>query len=62
MNIKHFNDLGGNGISPNEYKKIRVHPIYDIKCDTRRKVRCIADGHLTKISLDSVYSGVVSLR
>ena len=33
-----------------------------MKHDGRHKVRCIADGHLTDIPIDSVYSRVVSLR
>jgi Reverse transcriptase (RNA-dependent DNA polymerase) len=36
--------------------------VYDIKHDGRHKARLVADGHLTDIPLDSVYSGVVSLR
>ena len=34
----------------------------DVKHDGRHKARLVADGHLTDIPLDSVYSGVVSLR
>ena len=33
-----------------------------MKHDGRHKVRLVADGHLTEIPLESVYSGVVSLR
>jgi Reverse transcriptase (RNA-dependent DNA polymerase) len=47
---------------PDGYKKIRVHLICDVKHDGRHKVRLVADGHLTDIPLESVYSGVVSLR
>jgi hypothetical protein len=47
---------------PSGYKKIRVHLVYDVKHDVRRKARLVADGHLTDIPLDSVYSGVMSLR
>ena len=36
--------------------------VYDVKHDCRHKARMVADGHLTDIPLDSVYSGVVSLR
>ncbi len=43
------------------YKKIRTHLIYAVKHDGRHKARMVADGHLTDIPLDSVYSGVVSL-
>jgi Reverse transcriptase (RNA-dependent DNA polymerase) len=44
------------------YKKIRVHLIFVVKHDGRHKVRLVADRHLTYIPLESVYSGVVSLR
>jgi Reverse transcriptase (RNA-dependent DNA polymerase) len=43
-------------------KKIRVHLIYDVKHDGRHIARLVADDHLTDIPLESVYSGVVSLR
>ena len=48
--------------SPSEYNKIRVHLIFDVKHDGRHKARLVADGHLTDVPLESVYSGVVSLR
>jgi Reverse transcriptase (RNA-dependent DNA polymerase) len=47
---------------PAGYKKIWDHLIFDIKDDGRHKARLVADGHLTDIPLESVYSGVVSLR
>jgi Reverse transcriptase (RNA-dependent DNA polymerase) len=47
---------------PSEYKKIRVHFVFDVKHDGRHKARLVADGHLTEVPLESVYSGVVSLR
>ena len=47
---------------PNGYKKIRVHFVFDVKHDGRHKARLVADGHLTEVPLESVYSGVVSLR
>jgi Reverse transcriptase (RNA-dependent DNA polymerase) len=43
------------------YKRIRVHIVYDIKHDGRHKAIFVADGHLTDIAVDSVYSGVVTL-
>ena len=49
-------------VSPNGYKKIRVHLVFDVKHDGRHKARLVADGHLTDIPLDSVYSRVVSIR
>jgi hypothetical protein len=47
---------------PTGYKKIRSHLVYDCKHDGRHKARMVADGHLMDIPLESVYSGVVSLR
>jgi Reverse transcriptase (RNA-dependent DNA polymerase) len=47
---------------PSGYKKIRVHFVFDVKHDGRHKGRLVADGHLTDIPIESVYSGVVSLR
>ena len=54
--------MGKDGIPPKGYKKNNVHLIYDITHDTRHKERCVADGCLTEIPLDNLYSGVVSLR
>ena len=49
-------------LPPEGYKRIRVHLVFDVKHDGRHKVRLVADGHLTEVPVDSVYSGVVSLR
>ena len=57
--------FGSNGHilnAPAGHKKIRVHFVYAVKHDGRHKARLVAGGHLTDIPLDSVYSGVVSLR
>ena len=59
---KCFSDQGKNGKIPQGYKKIRTHLIYAVKHDGRHKARMVADGHLTYIPLESVYSGVFSLR
>jgi len=61
---KTFIDQGHVSVAkiPPGYKKIRVHLVFDVKHDGRHKVRCVADGHLTDVPIDSVYSGVVSLR
>jgi Reverse transcriptase (RNA-dependent DNA polymerase) len=48
--------------APSGYKKIKVHFVFDVKHDGRHKARLVADGYLTQIPVDSVYSGVVSLR
>ena len=47
---------------PPRYQKIRVHLIFAVKCDGRHKARLDADGHLTQEPVESIYSGVVSLR
>ena len=57
-----FVDIGKHKPPPPGYKKIRVHLVYAAKHDGRYKARMVADGHLTDIPIDSVYSGVVSLR
>ena len=36
--------------------------VYDVKHDGRHKARLVADGHLTAVPVESVYSSVVSLR
>jgi len=59
---KTFKDLGKGAKAPDGYRKIRVHLVFDVKHDGRHKSRLVADGHLTEVPLDSVYSGVVSLR
>jgi hypothetical protein len=57
-------NIVGNHVTnaPKGYKKIRVHTVYDVKHDGRHKARMVAGGHLTPIPIESVYSGVVSLR
>ena len=57
-----FQDIGKGKKAPEGYKKIRMHLIFAVKHDGWHKVRCVADGHLTEVPVDSVYSGVVSLR
>ena len=57
-----FKDLGKDVPTPVGYKKIRVHFVYDCKHDGRHKARLVASGNLTEVPLESVYSGVVSLR
>jgi hypothetical protein len=59
-----FKDIGHKSTAkpPPGFKKIRVHLVFDVKHDGRHKARLVADGHLTDVPIDSVYSGVVSLR
>jgi len=59
---KTFKDIGYKAATPNGYKRIRVHLVYAVKHDGRHKARLVADGHLTDLPVDSVYSGVVSLK
>ena len=57
-----FKDVGKNAPISSGYKKIRVHLVFALKHDGRHKAWLIADGHLTNVPIDSVYSGVVSLH
>ena len=65
---KVFKDTGkaqfhnGKVVIPDGFQKIRVHFVYAVKHDGRFKARLVADGHLTKELVESIYSGVVSLR
>ena len=49
-------------VTPDGFQKIRVHFVYAVKHDGRIKARLVADGHLTKEPVESIYSGVVCLR
>jgi hypothetical protein len=57
-----FRDLGPGKPPPRNYVFIRVHFVFDVKHDLRRKSRLVAGGHMTAPPKDSVYSGVVTLR
>jgi len=57
-----FWNLGRNAKAPEGYQKITVHFVFDVKHDGRHKARLVAGGHLTQPPLESVHSGVVSLR
>ena len=65
---KVFRDTGkakfhnGKVVTPDGFQKIRVHFVYAVKHDGRFKARLVADGHLTKEPVESIYSGVASLR
>ena len=65
---KVFKDTGkakfhnGKVVTPDGFQKIRVHFVYAVKHDGRFKARLVADGHLSKEPVESIYSGVVSLR
>jgi len=59
-----FKDGGIHGEAPNPkgYKKMRGRLAFDWKHNGCHKARYIAGGHLMDIPVDSLYSGVVSLR
>ncbi len=57
-----FCDLGPGKPPPRNYVFIRVHFVFDVKHDLRRKSRLVAGRHMTAPPKDSVYSGVVTLR
>ncbi|KAL7527097.1 hypothetical protein ACHAXR_001802, partial [Thalassiosira sp. AJA248-18] len=59
-----FDDHGhkSSSAAPSGYKKINLHFVYDVKHDGRFKARVVAGGHLTETPVESIYSGVVSLR
>ena len=59
-----FIDKGKYHVSkiPRGFKEIRCHIVFDVKHDGRHKARLVAGGHMTDTPIDSVYSGVVSLR
>ena len=65
---KVFKDTGkaqfhkGKVVTPDGFQKIEVHFVYAVKHDGRFKARLVADGHLTKEPVESIYSGVASLR
>ena len=47
---------------PPNHQKIRVYLIFAVKHNGRHKARHVADGSLTPEPVESIYSGVVSLR
>ena len=49
-----FVNYGIGKVAPQGYKEIKTHLIYDIKHNGRHEARCVADGHLTNIPIDSV--------
>ena len=48
--------------APNRYQKIMVNLIFAVKHDGRHKARLVAGGHLTPDPIESIYSGIVSIR
>ena len=50
------------GNAPKGYQKIRENFVFDVKHCGIFKARLVADGHLTKEPMETVNSGVFSLR
>jgi hypothetical protein len=59
---KTFSDRGLHTPTPEGFKCIRLHWVFDVKNDLRHRARLVALGNLTEVPKDSSYSGVVSLR
>src|SRR5210317_613299 len=59
---KVFVDMGLGTPIPKGFQKIQVHLVFACKHDGRHKARLVANGHLTEVPVNSVYSGVVSIR
>jgi hypothetical protein len=59
-----FVDLGHHTSAklPQDYKKIWVHFVFNVRNDGWYKAQLVADRHLTVVIHESVYSGVISLR
>jgi hypothetical protein len=59
-----FEDLGHKDTAkiPQGFRKIKAHLVFDVKHDGRFKARFVANGNMTAIPVESVYSSVVSLR
>ena len=57
-----FKVLGEKAKAPEDYKKICIHLVYAVKHDGCHKACLVADGHLTDVPIETVYSGIVSLH
>jgi hypothetical protein len=54
-----FTDKGIDGDPGKDFKKIQVHLVYAVKHDGQHKAQLVADGHLTKVPVDSIYSDAI---
>ena len=67
MNIRSFKTMGKPNLIPNRerYQMPQMDTrksIFAVKHDGRHKVRLVPGGHLTSDPIESIYSGVVSIR
>ena len=58
---KVFKDMNKGYVMSDNFKKIQVRLVFNVKHDGRHQARLVAGGHLTDEPDDSTYSGVVSL-
>ena len=56
-----FCDIGVDVIPGNEYHRIKIRFIFDVKADGKRKGQLVAHGDMTPEPEKSVYSQVTSL-
>lgn len=56
-----FTNEGCNAPEPAGYQQICVHLIYAVKHDLYHKAHLVANGNMTDVPVDSVYSSVVLL-
>ena len=57
---KVFINMGRRKRSPGN-KQNKIHLIYTVKHDGRHQARIVANRNMTDVSVDSVYSGIISL-
>ena len=57
-----FKDTGKNGRPPASYKLLKILLVYDVKHDGQHRARMVAARHLSEVPVESMYSGVISLR
>ena len=58
---KSFCDMGINATLGPEYKKIKVHFVFDIMANVKRNTHLVAWGDMTPEPKESVYSSVATL-
>ena len=54
--------LGVGNYPGNDYKKVKIHLVYDCKQTLKRKAHLVANGNLTETPVESIYSSIVTLR
>ena len=62
MDYNTFKDLVKKSKKPEGYQMIRLHWVFVVEHNGQHKAGCVAGGHLAPPPIESVYSGVVSMR